>query len=291
MYHKLTDSEIRSICKEKLESLEYWLRRAIDETLTFAYGDYFTHTDPGGIKIIKTDLERKSRARQMAEPGRYSRLIDAVLLDEVIDILCNPELYRKHFKPFFAEAFPDGREEARTFLKRLVPIRNSLSHANAISARQSEQAICYTNDILDSFKTFYRSNNMGNEYNVPLILKVVDSFGSVFHRNQMGGAHDGGIAMSFTEQPNNYLHVGDILTIEIEVDPSFSEDEYQITWASAKGVSNTLSKNKKVAINITERQVAQSFDIQCRITSNKAWHRMHMGADDFMILYYKVLPP
>jgi hypothetical protein len=291
MYHKFTDSDIRSYCKEKLEALEYWLRRAVDETLTSAYGDYFRYSDHNGTKIIKADIEKKSKARQKAEPGRYSRLIDALLLDEIIDVICNPELYRKHFKLFLAEAFPDGREEARTFLKRLVPIRNSLVHANTISARQSEKAACYTNDVIDSIKSFYHSKNMNNEYNVPLILKIIDSFGNVFNRNQMGGAHDGGIAMNSTQQTNSYLHVGDILTIEIEVDPSFSEEEYAIDWRSAKGFSNILSSGKKIGIKITEKEVGRSFDIQCHITTNKPWHRMHMGIDDFMILYYKVLPP
>ena len=38
---RMNDAEIRSICKEKIESLEHWLRRLIEDTLTPVYGDYF----------------------------------------------------------------------------------------------------------------------------------------------------------------------------------------------------------------------------------------------------------
>ena len=44
MLYMLSDNEIRNQCREKLESLEHWLRRLIDETLSVKYGDYFSHT-------------------------------------------------------------------------------------------------------------------------------------------------------------------------------------------------------------------------------------------------------
>lgn len=179
----------------------------------------------------------------------------------------------------------------RTFLKRLIPSRNSLSHANPISVRQAEQVVCYSNDIINSLKNYYTRKNMDSEYNVPLILKVIDSFGNVFHRNQLYSVHDGGIGKHFFDDSAYYLHVGDILTLELEVDPSFNENEYTIKWGSAKGFSNPIPNGKKAIIEITEKQVAQRFDVQCRITSNKNWHRMSMGADDFLLFHYKVLPP
>ena len=291
MYYKFTDSEIRSICKERLESLEYWLRRIIDEILNPIYGDYLSYVDQHGNKLIKNEITKSLKLRKDAEPHRYPRLIDTVLLDDAIDIICNPNLYKKHFCEILKYSYPDGRDEIRTFMKKLIPARNSLSHANPISIRQAEQVICYSNDIIDAIKNYYTLKNMDNEYNVPLILKVVDSFGNVFHRSQMNNVHDGGIGKNFMTEPEFYLRVGDVLTLEIEVDPSFSVDEYSIKWASAKGFSNSVGNEKKVIIHITEKQVAQSFDVQCRITSNKDWHRMHLGADDFMILHYKVLPP
>jgi hypothetical protein len=291
MYYKLTDAEIRSICREKLESLEYWLRRVIDEILAPIYNDYLNYKDQNGNRLIKNDIVKSLEARRANEPHRYPRLIDAVLLDDAIDIICNPNLYKNYFNEILKHTYPDGREEARTFMKKLIPARNSLSHANPISTRQAEQVICYSNDVIDSIKNYYSLKSMDNEYNVPLILKVTDSFGNIFHRNQLGTVHDGGIAKQFFDDPKYHLRVGDVLTLEVEVDPSFPEEEYTIKWGSAKGFSTPIPDGRKAVIQITEKQVALHFDVQCRVTSNKGWHRMHSGADDFMFFQYKVLPP
>jgi hypothetical protein len=291
MYYKLNDVEIRGICKERLESLEYWLRRIIDETLSKKFGDYINYSDEHGNKLIKSEFAKFLLARKANEPERYPRLVDAILLDDAINIICNPNLYRNHFAEILNTAFPDGQMEARTFMMRLVPARNALSHANPISIRQAEQIICYSNDIIDSIKKYYTEKNMDNEYNVPLILKVTDSFGNVFYRNQMGGVHDGGIMMNFLDNPRYNLRVGDTISLEIEVDPSFDEDEYIISWSSTKNFGEPRPEGKKAVIKITEKQVSQQFDVQCNIKSNKGWHRMHNGSDDFMLFYYKVLPP
>jgi len=291
MYYKLNDVEIRGICKERLESLEYWLRRIIDETLSKKFGDYINYSDEHGNKLIKSEFAKSLRSRKTNEPERYPRLVDAILLDDAINIICNPNLYKNHFAETLNLAFPDGQTEARTFMMRLVPARNALSHANPISIRQAEQIICYSNDIIDSIKKYYTEKNMDNEYNVPLILKVTDSFGNVFYRNQMGCVHDGGIMMNFLDNPRYNLRVGDTIALEIEIDPSFDEDEYTISWASTKNFGEPRPEGKKAVIKITEKQVSQRFDIQCNIKSNKKWHRMHNGSDDFMLFYYKVLPP
>ena len=52
----LNDSEIRSICKNKLESLEYWLRRLIDKILSDNYEDYFSYEDAKGNRLIKKSM-------------------------------------------------------------------------------------------------------------------------------------------------------------------------------------------------------------------------------------------
>lgn len=291
MYYQLTDAEIRNVCKEKLESLEYWLRRLIDEVLTAEYGDYFNHQDASGNRIIRNASVIEFQKRIDGEPGRYPRLVDAMLLDDAVNIITNPTLYNRHFSDFLKEAFPEGREEARTFMKRLIDARNPLYHANTISTRKAEQVICYSNDIIDSIKNQYTRKGMDNDYNVPLILKVTDSFGNVYHRAHMDVLHDGGVIKNFTADAAFYLRVGDVLTLELEIDPSFDERDYSITWGSAKGLPPCDTASKKLVIQITDKQVAQSFDIQCQILSNKEWHRMSMGADDLLIFNYKVLPP
>lgn len=287
----MTDSEIRAVCKEKIESLEHWLRRLIEDTLTPIYGDYFSYVNANGDRLIKNSLSQQVKNRRTNEPKRYPRNIDAVLLEDAVDIICKPNLYQSHFKKALDAAFPDGREEVRTFLNRLLIPRNNLAHANAISVRQAEQIICYSNDVIDSLKIYYRSIGMTNLYNVPTILKVTDSFGNVFTRSQFSRCHDGGIMMNFLEQPQMFLRPGDILSLEIEVDPAFDFDSYSIFWSSAKDLSHCHVNDARIIIPITNKQVAQEFDVQCRITSKNDWHRMHMGADDFLLIYYKVLPP
>jgi hypothetical protein len=225
--HNMQDAEIRSVCKDRIESLEHWLRRLIDDTLSPFYGDYFSSTDASGNRLIKNSLARQVAARRAAEPLRYPRNIDAVLLEDAVGIVCKPELYQKHFKAALRGAFPDGREEARTFLNRLLAPRNNLSHANAISARQAEQIICYANDVIDSLKNYYRERGMEEAYDAPLILRVTDSFGNSFSRSQFQPCHDGGIMLLFVEKPRMYLRPGDTLTLEIEVDPAYDASSYR----------------------------------------------------------------
>lgn len=288
---KVTDAELRSICKERIEALEHWLRRLIDDLLAPAYGDYFAHVDSKGNRLIRGSLSQQVESRRASEPARYPRKIDAVLLEDAVDIVCKPELFRQYFAKPLSGAFPNGREEARTFLCRLLVPRNNLSHANAISIRQGEQIVCYANDVIDSLKIYYRERGMQQDYNVPLILKVTDSFGQVFTRSQFGSCHDGGIMKAFFDQPQYLLRPGDTLVIEVEVDPSFAPDTYTFAWASAKGLGSQPPTGPRVVIPITNKHVGQQFDVQCRLTTTNEWHRMHMGADDLLILYYKVLPP
>lgn len=288
---KLSDSEVRSICKEKIESLEHWLRRLIDDTLTPVYGDYFAYADAAGNRLIKGSLAQQVSARRTSEPLRYPRNIDAVLLEDAVAILCKPDLFQNYFRHALGTAFPDGRDEALTFLTRLLIPRNNLAHANAISARQAEQIICYSNDVIESLKAYYRTKGMHETYDVPLILKMKDSFGNVFTRSQFGPCHDGGIMLSFLDKPNMHLRPGDTLVVELEIDPAFDPSTYKLAWGSTKAWDSTPITTTKVVIPVTNKQVGQQFDVQCRVTTARDWHRMHMGVDDFLMLQYKVLPP
>lgn len=287
----LRDSDIRSACREKIEALEHWLRRLIEDTLSAKYGDYFTALDEKGGRVVKTEIAQKAIARKLSEPLRYPKTIDALLLEEAIDIVCNPRLYNDNFRVALAVIFPEGRDEARTFLKRISAPRNNLAHANGISLRQAEQIICYTNDVIDSLKSYYRQIGMEKIYNAPLILRVMDSFGNSFRRSEFSPTLDGGILKSFCNLPEMYLWPGDDLAIEIEVDPTFDPTLYSILWFSSKSWSNEPSIGSRVVIPISNHQVGQQFDVQCKITVNRDWHRMGMGADDYLHLAYKVLPP
>src|SRR5262245_25800378 len=148
-FHRLTDVERRAICRERVDSLEHWLRRLIHDELSRAYGgDYIRAVGADGQNVLNNRIQQEMERNQMREPDRYPRLIDAALLDTEIDIICNPKLFGAHFRNALVEAFPEGVEEARTFLRRLLPSRNALSHANPILVRQCEQVVCYSNDVI-----------------------------------------------------------------------------------------------------------------------------------------------
>lgn len=227
--YSLTEDKRRVICKKCIESLEFWLRRIIHNSLTREYGDnYLEAKRKNGDNIINNEIRRRIMNRKNAEPVRYSRLIDASLLEDEIDIICNPDLFNKYFRIPLKLAFPEGREEARTFLKRLEAPRNKLYHANPISVRESEQVICYSNDIIQSLKEYYKMNHLEKEFNVPSIIKATDSFGNVFHFN------DDQKRYFLEKSPEFYLRPGDTLTIELEIDPSFPESEYILDWQTTR---------------------------------------------------------
>jgi hypothetical protein len=289
MFYALTEDQIRNLCKEKIESLEYWLRRLIDEKLSASHGDYFSCVDGAGNRLIKKGIVDALEERLKKEPTRYSRKIDAVLLSDAIDIICNPQLY-SIFAPGLRFAFPEGRDEARTFMRRLLDPRNSLAHSNPISLHQAEQVVCYSSDIIESLKQHYGAIGMQNEYNVPTILKFSDSFGNVYFRNRMIGSA-GGVLVNLSDQPTNVLYPGDMLTLEVEVDPAFDPIDYTIRWKCSAGSVEPIPNGPKAIINITTKHVDEQMIIWCNITSNNEWHRMGMGGDDRLSVFYKVRPP
>jgi hypothetical protein len=286
----MSDDAIRSACKEKLESLEHWLRRLIDDTLAPVFGDYFVYRDSKGNNLIRADIAKSVDARRLREPSRYSRKIDAVLLDDAVAIVCKPELFNAHFRPALEAAFPNGREAARTYLNRIVAPRNHLAHSNAISNRDAERIICYSNDVIDSLKQYYRNRGMQQDYDVPLILRVSDSFGQTFTRAQCNHLVDGRILLELNNKPHLYLRPGDTYSADVEVDPAYDPSSYSLNWASTRGLT-CADTGRKLALTIENRFVGQQFDLQCHVRTKRDWHRMSTGMDDFLLIYLKVLPP
>jgi hypothetical protein len=126
---------------------------------------------------------------------------------------------------------------------------------------------------------------------VPQILKVTDSFGQVFTRAQCRSCtHPGGIHLSFNGDPKLILRPKDILTIDLEIDPSYETDFYKIEWSSSTGLSETVT-GRKAVVEILNSHVGESFDLQCSVTTIRDWHRLATGIDDFLIVTVEVLPP
>jgi hypothetical protein len=124
--------------------------------MTSAYGgNYLDAVDNGGSSILPLKRVTSIKDRQAAEKERYKRVIDAALLDDLITIICHPSLYKPIFIKYFQASFPNGVNELRNVLNKLIDPRNRLSHANPITHRQAEQVICYSHDIIDSIKNYY----------------------------------------------------------------------------------------------------------------------------------------
>lgn len=291
MFERLSDAELRDYCRARLESLELWLRRVIDDTLTAAYGaGYFDHADALGNRLVKKRTVDNLDARMAAEPTRYSRRVDAILLDDAIAILCKPSLFAQHFQVALAKAFPGGPEVVRQMLERIADVRNRLSHANPLSGHDAERVVCYSVDVIEALRDYFRSVGMNNDCSVPTILRLTDSFGHRFHRNQLPAVHDGGIQFNMVSDSACWLRPGDTYSVEVEVDPSFDPSDYTISWSSTRGIPG-VTDQAKLVLPITNSWVAATVDLQCRVTSKKDWHRMNLGADDFLIVHLKILPP
>lgn len=152
----MKDTERRDLARRHLDSSEAWLRRFIRHQLTLAYGpDFFRGALPDGTLIVKSAIREQVDRRRAAEPTRFNSDVDALTFGEAISIVLHPRLFAEHFRTGVLLAFPDGVEEARTFLTRLERHRNLLAHGGACSTRVLEQCICYSNDLIESLKDIF----------------------------------------------------------------------------------------------------------------------------------------
>ena len=290
--HRLTEAELRTACKATIESLEVWLRRVIDIALRPAFGeDYINAQNPaGGQYVFKKALREGISRRVCSDPRRYPRNIDAALLEDAMYIVCHPRLYNKYFKLFFSSSYPLGSDELRFFLDKIAAPRNSLAHSNPIRVRQAEQVVCYSHDVIDAIKKRLEVLNMGRDFNAPTIVKIFDSNGSVFHDAQIKRNSTGRGGINLSEDRSNWLRVGDTLSVEVEVDPSFSPDDYHVDWVYKNQVpEHTGPLGNRITVDILECHVGFEFAIYCMVTSNQSWHRCG-DVDDCVSLIYKVLP-
>jgi hypothetical protein len=224
--HALSDDERRSHCRREIEALEHWLRRLVHETFSEAYGANYLHAaDNDGNRLFKSETAAEIEARRGREPSRYPRPIDAAHLDDLVRVICKHENYTRHFREALHTAFPQGNEEARTFLNRVVEIRHNLSHATPLSVHDALRVICYSQDVLASLKGYYTAMNEKNEYNVPMIMKIADSQGNVCESTEIVRNATGAGLCAFQVKPSGRFYPGDRIAIEVEVDPSFEHSE------------------------------------------------------------------
>ena len=284
MYHEYTQEELRSYCRKSIETLEIWARNLIHEKMVAEYGaDYIGLKTSNNEPLVKKEICNHIKSMIDKEPERFKRPVDTLFLDHIVYFLCNHKWYKKLFKDALDYIYPQGKDEAREFLNRLVPIRNPLSHSNPISIRQVEQAICYSHDFVEGLKKYYKDKGEEQVWNVPRIVKVKDSLGNVFDNPT-----DGITGSIFVIKEPFYC--GDKYSVEIEVDPSFSKDEYDIIWTNYSRNRQTAFKNSfKYDITFGAKDIAQLHIIEATIIQKKEWHK-YTYHDCKICLHLTVLP-
>lgn len=286
MYYEYTQEELRAFCRKSIEAVEMWGRRLVQEKMVENYGKNYMETVlPNGEFLVKKEIREHVSNMRKKEPGRFPRPVDALFIDQLIYFLCKADWYRRYFKDALDYTYPQGNAEALEFLNRLVPIRNAISHANPISVRQAEQAICYSHDFVEGLKRYYKARGEEKMFNVPQIIRVADSLGNIF---DVSNKETDGLGALFTVPQN--LQCGDTYSVEVEIDSSFRKEEYTIQWNMAKTDCSTFKDSNKFVISLTPRHVSQRTYLACIVTQNKEWHRFG-DHDSKVTIGFTVLPP
>lgn len=279
-FSHLQIDDLRNKCKHQLEVFELWLRRLVNDELTDAYGsDYFEYRKDGQY-IFRGEIRQRAADRMTANPGRYIRPIDALLLDDLVTTLCKEQLYTDHFRAALETAFPEGNSEARTFLARIVSVRNPLYHANPISYHQAARVFCYTEDVIQSIKAYYSAMGKDSEYNAPSFVAFRDSAGNNLSISRTSEIH--------TLQP--IFRPGDTIRMEVDIDDSFSADDCTIKWAVVNIGQAETGEGKEFILDLKPAHVSEQLSLLITLHSNKEWHR-HGNYDARLAITYKVLPP
>jgi hypothetical protein len=272
---------VRTSCRQRLESCELWLRRLVHDKLQAEYGDdYLNVAMLSGQNLFKKEIRERVSNLIAADPKRYSRPADALLLDDLMSILCKEDAYAKFFSECMRSGFPAGREQLRAVLNHLIPIRNALSHANPLSIHDAERVLCYCNDIIDTLTRYYAEIGMSQEYDAPSFTRFSDSLGNV---NQPASTE---VILDFRNKP---LRPGVVLRLEVEVDAHYDPSEYSVKWTVyARGSEETTGAS--LILPLEPKHVGELLAIMAQAISNKEWHRY--GYYDAQIqIMYRVLPP
>lgn len=285
MFHNYTEEELRSICRTSIESLEIWARRLIHEQMCGTYGEnYMEYKINNREFLIKKEVRLHVQSKLSEHPDRFARPVDTLFLSQLAYFLCHPTLYPKLFKPALDYIYPQGRDEANEFLSRLVPIRNFLSHSNSISVHQAEQAICYSHDFIEGLKQYYKGKGLEQVWNVPRIIRIIDSLGNVF--NNPTDSHCQNSIFTISQE----LYCGDTYSVDIEVDTSFPQSDFDIFWSCGPKEMKEFNNMTHWFKVLSEVDVGELLIVRCQIVSHEKWHR-YTYYDCEVNLHLQVLPP
>lgn len=278
----LDDAGRTTVARRYVDAAESWLRKLIHHQLHAAGGaSYLTN---GGI--LKNPETEKLKVKIASDPAKYTREVDATSFDQTKKIICHAERWGKHFGSALGSAYPLGREQCELFLNRLIAIRNDLQHGRSCSVRQLEQAICYTNDLSDAVKAFFREQSMARQYDVPMFVRYIDSLGN---ESRLEGVSTDISArnIDWRRKGRGDLYPGDTLVAEVEVDQTFDRSGYEVSWTLYGYDKNS---GTKAVVPIENVHVGEQMELTFEVVSDRDWHRS-AGIDDSLTLLFRVLPP
>lgn len=77
----MTELEARNLCKHRLDTMELWSRRLIEETFSEEYSkDYFNFKFDNGTPLVKNEIIKQVQDRIDSNPKRYPRKVDALVM-------------------------------------------------------------------------------------------------------------------------------------------------------------------------------------------------------------------
>ena len=288
MYYRYTEEELRTICRAHIENFEKWARIFIHNILSEKLDvDYFHAKGADGNYKMKGTLVEKSDRMMASEPLRFPTPVDTLFVEDIIYILCRLDFYRDYFSSYLCTMYPSGCNELRTFLSRLIPIRNKLSHSNPFSIRDAEQCVCYCNDFIECIKEYYKKMGKDKDFNIPTIIKVNDSLGNEYLIKD-GRAGEALTIMDPNTKQKKVFYYGEKFSLNLTLDPSFAEDTYSLIWNNKDGIE-ILNNGKKINITITNKLIGEDVLLMCRLVTNNEWHRF-LGYDQQLLIHFKSLP-
>lgn len=290
MYYNYSDEELRAICRNHIENFEKWARIFIHGILSDKIGeDYFHTKGADGNYLMKKSMVEKADKMIADEPSRFPTPVDTLFVEDIVYLLCKPDFYKDYFSQYLRIMYPDGNSELRTFLERLIPIRNKLSHTNPFSIRDAERCVCYSNDFIDCIKEYYKMKGKDKEFNIPTIIRVTDSLGNEYLIKENDTLTFQSISILDPEsKQNKVFYAGEKFSLNLTLDPSFSEDSYTLNWGPQKGIE--ISENgKRADITITNELIGERNVIWCNLVTTNEWHKYH-GYDQQLLFTFKALP-
>ena len=283
MFKDMSIDEINAACRNELNSLELWLRRIIEELLVPEYGnEYWNACDSDGQYQFNTKLRERLKAGEQLTETYFS---------DLSHIICRESLYKKYFSKVFQTQPPKNRQQLSGMLTCLDDLRqtyrflkdkrNDLSHARSVTVRDAERIVCYSHDIIDAIKEYYRK--MGDkDFFGPRIVSISDMWGDI-PRSSWGCGIVGVNVINRTQKET--LYPGDEIRISVIIDPSY-EGDYTVEWKLDNNFFVSI-EGQTFTHKIQNSDVNEMYGISCTVISSEESHN-HGKYDDKAKLIYRI---